>query len=200
MVSEKIKLLVGKIYWYDDYLDCFSSQVFSFEEKIFIFESFIDEEQYDGSAIDSMIGQAICDKEWKKLCDHILLFCKSSIKMIKNFDKIIDGLSYYDPEEKDRLKYLEDKTLEFKKFYKDYLDGENEKLKNGSLDHEDSNKIKIVVKSDKAYFDTVDPDTGLKYDIPNLAPTDPDYYQRYVHYMKIREFNPRTFEKILNWE
>ena len=54
--------------------------------------------------------------------------------------------------------------------------------------------------SNAEYFDIIDPSTGVRYDIPMLASTDPDYFHSYIYYMKMRERSPETFERILNWE
>jgi len=61
------------------------------------------------------------------------------------------------------------------------------------------NKSKHVNKDDE-YFSTVDPNTGKRFDIPMLSTSDPNYFVKYVEYMKIREKNPTRFKKILNWD
>ena len=53
-------------------------------------------------------------------------------------------------------------------------------------------------KDDNYYFDILDPKTGLRYNIPLLEKTG-SYYQDYVHYMKIKETSPSTFDKIMSW-
>lgn len=55
-------------------------------------------------------------------------------------------------------------------------------------------------KSDADYYNTFDPDTGLRFDIPMLDTLDPSYYFKYVDHMKRREVSPETFEKLLNWD
>jgi hypothetical protein len=55
------------------------------------------------------------------------------------------------------------------------------------------------ISEDAKYFNMINPDTGLKYDIPLLSQTDGDYYFKYVYYMKLKERSPETFNKILNW-
>jgi len=55
-------------------------------------------------------------------------------------------------------------------------------------------------KTDSEYFDEINPDTGLKYDIPGLSYTDHDYFFEYVRYMKMKEKNPEKFKQILNWK
>lgn len=55
-------------------------------------------------------------------------------------------------------------------------------------------------KTNSEYFDTFDPETGLRFDIPMVSPNDPDYFYTYIYYMKLRDRAPETFERILNWE
>lgn len=78
---------------------------------------------------------------------------------------------------------------------------ENNKLFPNKI-NEDSYDIqqKNTKMSNAEYFDIIDPNTGVRYDIPMLASTDPDYFHSYIYYMKIRERSPETFERILNWE
>lgn len=45
-----------------------------------------------------------------------------------------------------------------------------------------------------------DPETGEKYDIPLLSRLDPDYYFKYVYYMRLKENSPGVFEQIMGWE
>jgi len=54
-------------------------------------------------------------------------------------------------------------------------------------------------KTDSEYFDEINPDTGLKYDIPGLSYTDNNYFFEYVRYMKMKEKNPEKFKQIINW-
>ena len=56
------------------------------------------------------------------------------------------------------------------------------------------------VISDAEYFDTINPDTGFKYDIPMLSTSDPDYFFQYVYFMKLKERAPESFERMMNWE
>lgn len=57
----------------------------------------------------------------------------------------------------------------------------------------------VEVKSNDYYFNIVNPDTGRRYDIPMLSTADPDYYFRYVKAMRMKEKQPETFEKLINW-
>jgi len=53
---------------------------------------------------------------------------------------------------------------------------------------------------DNRLFNILDPETNERYDIPMLSTTSPDYYFKYVYYMRIKEASPETFERILSWE
>jgi hypothetical protein len=56
-------------------------------------------------------------------------------------------------------------------------------------------------KKDLAYYYNMkNPVTGLRYDIPMLNTLDPDYYYKYVNFMKIKEQQPDLFDKILRWD
>ena len=57
-----------------------------------------------------------------------------------------------------------------------------------------------VVKDDSYYFDLKDPRTGVRYDIPMLDTLSPGYYYDYIHYMKLKESSPNTFEKVMSWD
>ena len=50
------------------------------------------------------------------------------------------------------------------------------------------------------YFDTFDERTGLRFNIPMLSTIDPEYFFKYVRFMKMKERSPETFEKVLNWD
>ncbi|MCK5678974.1 MAG: hypothetical protein KAH72_10935 [Flavobacteriaceae bacterium] len=60
---------------------------------------------------------------------------------------------------------------------------------------EDEQKI----KSDAEYFNEVDSQTGLKYDIPMLDSSKPGYYFKYINFMKIKERSQDTFNTIMGW-
>jgi hypothetical protein len=57
-----------------------------------------------------------------------------------------------------------------------------------------------IEKDDAYYYANVNPKNGLRYDIPLLIPTDPDYYSKYVYNMKLKERSPNAFDKILRWD
>ena len=44
-----------------------------------------------------------------------------------------------------------------------------------------------------------DPKTGEQYAIPFLLDTDPDYYFKYVDYMRTLERQPEQFKRIMEW-
>lgn len=69
---------------------------------------------------------------------------------------------------------------------------------------EENEETKVYVKKtksiDEQYFNIVNPETGLRFDIPMVSPVDPNYFFQYIYYMKLRERSPETFQNILNWE
>lgn len=80
--------------------------------------------------------------------------------------------------------------MHFKKYLKT-IDSTNHK----NPLYEDSSS-----KEYNEYFNILDPDTGDRFDIPLLSPSDPGYFFKYVYYMKLKENSPETFKKILTWE
>lgn len=66
------------------------------------------------------------------------------------------------------------------------------------VEAENIEKQTSLKKDDNYYFDILDPKTGMRYNIPLLEKTG-SYYQDYVHYMKIKETSPSTFDKIMSW-
>jgi Zn-dependent M28 family amino/carboxypeptidase len=65
------------------------------------------------------------------------------------------------------------------------------------------NSIKQMVKNfkDNAYYAYMkDPKTGFSYNIPMLRFDDPEYINKYIEYMKMKEEKPEQFQKILNWD
>ena len=55
-------------------------------------------------------------------------------------------------------------------------------------------------KDDSHYYNMVNPGTGKRYDIPMLSRIDPEYFFKYIYYMKLKESSPDVFEKLLWWE
>jgi len=58
---------------------------------------------------------------------------------------------------------------------------------------------KPIIKTYQYYLKQKDPITKERYNIPLLSPTDPEYENKYVDYMKLKEISPDIFDKILNW-
>jgi len=50
------------------------------------------------------------------------------------------------------------------------------------------------------YLNMKDPSTGKPYAIPLLDYTDPNYSEKYVDLMKMKEYNPDGFKKIMEWK
>jgi hypothetical protein len=57
-----------------------------------------------------------------------------------------------------------------------------------------------IEKDDNYYFNMVDAWSGKKYDIPMLYTLDPDYYFKYVYFMKLKEGSPSAFEAAMRWD
>ena len=65
------------------------------------------------------------------------------------------------------------------------------------------NSINHFVKKFKTnayYANKKDPKTGFSYNIPMLRFDDPEYINKYIEYMKMKEEKPEQFQKILNWD
>jgi hypothetical protein len=60
--------------------------------------------------------------------------------------------------------------------------------------------LKEKIEEDHRLFDIVNPDTGKKYDIPLLSSVDPEYYFKYVNFMKLKECSPSAFEAAMRWD
>ncbi len=69
-------------------------------------------------------------------------------------------------------------------------------------DSEDTPKpiFKSTQEENSYYYNMVNPQNGMRYDIPMLNTLDPDYFFKYVNFMKIKERSPETFEKMLMWD
>lgn len=81
---------------------------------------------------------------------------------------------------------------------------DNQELSNKTLDNyqaknSEPEKNTEPEKTDAEYFEMINPETGMRYEIPFLSYSDNDYFYKYVEYMKLKEKNPEQFEKILNW-
>ena len=53
--------------------------------------------------------------------------------------------------------------------------------------------------TDEYYWNMKTP-KGVRYNIPLLDASKPDYKRKYIEYMKIKEQKPRVFDKIMSWE
>lgn len=96
--------------------------------------------------------------------------------------------------------------------FKKYIKAELEKRKLNENSNSDIPEIKNFNDTDDLkqknteytdegkYFNMKDPDTGERYDIPLLAVSDPNYFGKYVSYMKMKEKTPEIFKRIMNWE
>lgn len=71
---------------------------------------------------------------------------------------------------------------------------------NEEIDITDNKEYEVGTHPDSYYYNIKDPKTGFRFDIPMLKTTDPVYYFKYIRYMKLREQNEETFNKIMNWE
>lgn len=49
-------------------------------------------------------------------------------------------------------------------------------------------------------YNEKNPNTGLRYGIPMLNTTDPDYPKKYANMMRMKRRDPAQFDKILNWD
>jgi len=63
----------------------------------------------------------------------------------------------------------------------------------------DDELLSYVTKNDSYYWSMVN-NGGYRYDIPMLMTSDPEYYDKYVNSMKMKEQSPDTFEKMLRWD
>lgn len=70
----------------------------------------------------------------------------------------------------------------------------------------DANNLKSREKMGKAeptndeLYNEKNPATGLRYDIPMLSTTDPDYAMAYARMMRLKRTNSTLFDKIMNWD
>jgi len=71
-----------------------------------------------------------------------------------------------------------------------------------SLETKAESKLEFDSKHEENhyYYNMVNPQNGLRYDIPMLSTLDTEYYFKYVHFMKIKERSEETFNKMLNWD
>ena len=48
-------------------------------------------------------------------------------------------------------------------------------------------------------WNTLNPETGMRFEIPMLKFMDNDYKLKYIEYMKMRQDDPEAFERVLQW-
>lgn len=91
---------------------------------------------------------------------------------------------------------------------------QNYHTENDTLETLDVNKMRYVIDlvvesikqmvkqfKDNAYYANMkNPKTGFSYSIPMLKFDDPEYINKYIDYMKMKEEKPEQFQKILNWD
>ena len=58
---------------------------------------------------------------------------------------------------------------------------------------------KVKDYTDEELFSIVNPETGMRFDIPMLSTIAPDYFWSYIYYMKIYLSSPEQFKKIMEW-
>lgn len=58
---------------------------------------------------------------------------------------------------------------------------------------------KVKDYTDEELFAIVNPETGMRFDIPMLSTIAPDYFWSYIYYMKIYLSSPEQFKKIMEW-
>ena len=61
------------------------------------------------------------------------------------------------------------------------------------------NTISKMTEEDKKLFNTMNPETGKRYDIPLLSKTDHNFRENYIVAMRLRLENPEAFSRMLNW-
>lgn len=69
-----------------------------------------------------------------------------------------------------------------------------------SVETEVSREFKTKHEENQYYYNIVNPQNGMRYDIPMLNTRDSDYYFKYINFMKMKERSEETFNKVLNWD
>lgn len=90
--------------------------------------------------------------------------------------------------------------MDFRKFINKSVADKSKFLAEQTQSQENAQPTTDDKNADAVYYNMVDPETNLRYDIPLVSPLDPSYYFKYVYYMKLKESSPETFKKIMNWE
>lgn len=65
--------------------------------------------------------------------------------------------------------------------------------------HREKSSFSSKHEEDQYFYNMVDPVTGKRFDIPMLNTQDPNYYFKYIKFMKIKEISPNTFDTLLRW-
>ncbi|MDQ6988747.1 MAG: hypothetical protein Q9M19_02615 [Mariprofundaceae bacterium] len=60
--------------------------------------------------------------------------------------------------------------------------------------------FKSAQEENQYYYNMLNPQNGMRYGIPMLNTLDPDYYYKYISFMKMKEQSEETFDKMLNWD
>ena len=56
------------------------------------------------------------------------------------------------------------------------------------------------MKEDKKLFNTMDPKTGKRYEIPMLSKTSHDYRENYIEAMRLKIEDPESFTRMMEWK
>jgi len=63
-----------------------------------------------------------------------------------------------------------------------------------------ANEASMRTNEFELLYNEKNPDTGLRYDIPMLKTTDPDYPRKYAEMMRTKKHDPALFDKIISWD
>ena len=56
------------------------------------------------------------------------------------------------------------------------------------------------MKEDKKLFNTMDPKTGKRYEIPMLSKNSYNYRENYIEAMRLKIEDPQSFERMMDWK
>jgi len=56
------------------------------------------------------------------------------------------------------------------------------------------------MKEDNKLFNTVNPQTGKRYEIPMLDKNDHKYRELYIEAMRLKKEDPDSFERMMDWK
>jgi len=98
-------------------------------------------------------------------------------------------------------KFINDVKNDKKKFISENEIPQEPEANTDHIPREDvANEIGSETNENARLFNMKDPDTGRRFDIPMLSRFSANYYYQYISYMKMKERQPDTFDKILNWD